>query len=354
MFKGFQYRTVAFMLLFLVLLQVSLDRLIPAQWVFHYRVDYETIKNDMGTGLDRAMDRIAREIQANPAVDYIVLLGDSVAYSGPGGAEQSIAYYLEQWSQAQGHPLKVYTLAQPGMMLGDVYTELLMLKEHRIPLNRVVIDTIYTDYRVHPANDPWFGWLGDDLRRLDPTVWAEAGGKAVGAKSWMVAFRQDLLGWMALWRDRDILRARIYQALRLSASAEIKDVRPWTEKAWLKNAAEEPAMQLFVDPRPVDLSAQAESVGMWQRILGQLDGAKTLVFFSPVNPELLGEWLGNPGYQQNLKRIDGFFAGTGVDYVNWATAMPSASFTDHVHLVPEGYRDLAAMLGERLLTGPTR
>ena len=63
-------------------------------------------------------------------------------------------------------------------------------------------------------------------------------------------------------------------------------------------------MQALVDPTPVDLSGKSVSVQMWERIIRECQGAELRVFFSPVNQELLGPWLANPGYQENLKRLD--------------------------------------------------
>jgi hypothetical protein len=342
-------RVIAWLVFMLLLIQVGLPLLIPASWVYHYRVEYNMVKEHMATGLDRAIAQIAREVQANPSQEYLVLLGDSVTYSGPGAAEQSIGYYLEEWSRAQGRPVKVYTLAEPGMMPGDFYAVLLMLREHKIPLKKVAINSIMAHFAPHDPNEPYYGWLGEELRRRDPEAWVKAGGEAAPQPSWTKRFRESVLAPVTLWEYRDVIRYHI----GLGATAEVSDLRPWTEKPFLKDLMRQPLYQRVVEPTPLDLTAANPTAYLWDKILTNLKGADVLVYTNPVNQGLMGEWVTNPGYQANIERIDTFFKGEPTRYVNWEKAMPDSLFADHLHLTPEGYRKLAALLGEQLL-GPSR
>lgn len=341
-------KTVSYMLAMILLLQFGLSHVIPDRWVFNYRVEYTTIKNNMGPGLDRAMDHVERQIQAHPEEEYVVLLGDSVMYSGPGRAEQSIGYYLEQWSQEAGRPVKVYNFAQPGMSLADIYTVLLMLQEHEIPLKRVVIDQVYSDYVARGPGEPGINWLQEELRTRDPVAWQKAGGQLLPQKQWTSRFRQTVLGEVSLWRYRDLLKAKLFAALPFAAGAggEVADVRPWYEKAWLVPFMQQPAYQRFVDPRPLELTEANPHIWLWKRMFQRLQGADVTVFFAPVNQELME--TDRPGYRENLKRIDDWFAAQPVRYVSWESAIPANLFVDHVHLLPEGYRQLAGMIGELL------
>lgn len=342
--------TIGFVLLFCVVLQATIGLLIPTRWLYNYRVDYESVKNNMAAGLHLAIDRIDAEIKANPNQEYVILLGDSVTYSGPGGPEQSIGYYLEQWGQAQGHPLKVYNLAEPGMMAGDIYTVLLMLQEKHIPLKRVALNLIYAGFPAKGPGQPYFAWLGEELRRLDRTAWEKAGGAESQRPDWTKQFRTTVLKPIALWQYRDLLRAHLLSPLGLGASAEVIDVRPWTEKPTLKELMRQPLYQSVVDPRPLDLTEANPNVYLWNKMIERLQGSDVLVYFSPVNQGLMGEWTQNPGYKANVKQIDALFANKPIRYVDWESGfMPDALFTDHLHMVPEGYQGLAAAIGEALL-----
>ncbi|HLO02475.1 MAG TPA: hypothetical protein VK191_05120 [Symbiobacteriaceae bacterium] len=364
--------TVGFVLLFCVILQVTIGRLIPVEWLYHYRVDYESVKGNMAAGLHAAIERIDAEIRANPNQEYVILLGDSVTYSGPGGPEQSIGYYLEQWSRGataedraglapqevaprkdQGRPVKVYNLAEPGMMAGDIYTVLLMLQEKQIPLKKVALNLIYAGFPARGPGQPYFGWLGEELHRLDRTAWAKAGGLESQRPDWTKRFRQTILSPLSIWAYRDVLRARLLSPFGLGAAKEVTDVRPWTEKPTLKELMRQPLYQTVVDPRPLDLTDANPNVYLWNRMLDRLHeaGADVFVYFSPVNQGLMGEWTKDPGYQANVKQIDGLFSQKPIRYVNLESGfMPDSLFTDHLHLIPEGYQRLAGAIGQAFLS----
>lgn len=339
----------AWILLLLLALQFSLGRVIPSTWVYHYRVDFETVKSNVPLGLHRAVELIAKEVRQAPGRDYVILLGDSIAYSGPGAPTQTIAYYLEEWGRVQGRPWRVYNLGEPAMKAGDVYALLLLLKEHDIPLRRIVVNLTYFQFSPHPPGESWVRWLGDDLRRLDSAAWREAHGQENPRNSPLEQLADRLLEPFALYRYRDLLRARLLTAARLQESTEVLDVRPWTEKPYLRELMQEPIYQRFVAPAPFAMDQSNPAALLWRRILALTRDAQLLVFFSPVNQGLMAPWVSDPGYRANLARIDAFFAPAGERYINWASGVPAALFVDHVHLTPEGYRLLATIIGERLL-----
>jgi hypothetical protein len=157
-----------------------------------------------------------------------------------------------------------------------------------------------------------------------------------------------LLQSLALYRYRDLLRTRILTATRLQESQEVLDVRPWTAKPYLRELMKEPIYQRFVAPAPFAMDGSNPAAVLWRRILALSRDTQLLVFFSPVNQGLMAPWVNHPGYRANLARIDAFFAPAGERYVNWESGFPSALFVDHVHLMPEGYRLLANLIGERL------
>lgn len=345
-------RTTIYVLLFAALIQFGLPRVVPESWVLSQRVDYDTVKNNMATDLGAAMDTAAREIRRHPDQDYIIMIGDSVSYSAPGTADQSISHYLEQYGALHGHPLKVYNFAQPGMMTGDVYTVVLMLKEHRVPLGRVVLNQLYPDFTYHASSEPMFQWLGDELQRLDPEAWHIAHGEAMPATKPLVRARQQLLRGISLWRYRDFLRARLYSALHVDNSAEAKDTRLWTaKKLWMNALMKEPMYQRSVDPQPLDLTEANPEVALDERMFDALRESRLTVWFAPFNQELMAAGVAQPGYQENLKQLDAWYRShQQIDYVQLRTAIDPALFTDHVHLAPEGYAKVASMLGERILT----
>lgn len=342
------FQVILWVLVLLLALQFSLVQLIPSTWIYHYRVDFETVKGDVALGMHRAIELIAREVRQNPDLDYVILLGDSIAYSGPGAPTQTIAYYLEEWGGAQGRPWRVYNLGEPAMKAGDFYALLLLLAEHGIPLKRIALNLTYFQFFPHPPGESWVRWMGDDLRRLDPVAWQEAHGFENPRPTLGQRLASTFLQRLALYRYRDLLRTRLLAATRLQERQEILDLRPWTEKPHLSALMKEPIYQRYVDPTPFRMDQSNPAAVLMQRFLARARDSQLLVFFSPVNQGLLAPWVNDPGYRANLARIDAFFAPEGARYVDWERGFPSALFTDHVHLTPAGYRLLAQRIGQRL------
>lgn len=343
-------KTLIYVAIYALILQFIPDRVVPLDWVHHYRIEYPVIKNNMAANLNLAMARAAREIRLNPQQEYVILLGDSVTYSGPGTPEESIGHYLEQWSRERGRPLRVYNFAQPGMMGADTYAQVLMLAEHRIPLDRVVINQVYSHFAPRPPGEPIFGWLGDELYRLDRAAWQLAGGTQAHVPPLTRWVRERAVGWNKIWQYRDILRTHLNRFDPVAAPGEVRDVRPWYQKREaLEQQMDNIMYQRFVDPRPLDLGPGSAHAQMLERTVDRLQGARVLFWFSPVNHALLGKWTDKPGYRANRNRIDAWFEARPVTYLNLEHAVASDLFTDHVHLLPEGYRQVAATLGARLL-----
>lgn len=335
----------------MLLAHLGLAALVPG-WVYHHRIDYELIKNNITVGLDATVRHIANDIRTNKPHDYVIILGDSVAYAGPGGPTQSLGYYLEEWGRENGHPFRVYNLGIPGGRSGDIYTVLRMLEAEKVPLKRVVIDLVYAEFTARTPDEPSAFWLTRKLRRIDHETWTTLREDQTWKYQDQSGVARDieelLFGSFAPTKYRSIIREQVARTLSTSTTQEVKDMRPWDQKTNLPTLIEDPVYRRFYDPTPFDMTTANRQMIVFERLVDRLQGAETLFFFSPVNQGLLAEHVANPGYQANVKRVDGWFAEKNVDYANWEQALPSDLFADHVHLLPEGYRQLAALIGQRL------
>jgi lysophospholipase L1-like esterase len=85
-----------------------------------------------------------------------------------------------------------------------------------------------------------------------------------------------------------------------------------------------------------------------ERIFAKTQGSQVLVYLSPVNQQLMDNYVQNQGYQDNVHRIDQWMATQPVTYVNLEKAMDQRYFADHLHMTPEGYQQLASMLLKKL------
>jgi len=73
-----------------------------------------------------------------------------------------------------------------------------------------------------------------------------------------------------------------------------------------------------------------------------------LAFLTPVNHALLHEFIDNPQYGANKRRLVEALSGHGIVTVDFDSALPSRDFFDNDHLNPQGQRDLAELLAGAL------
>lgn len=338
-------------IVYLLVLQFALGLLVPDSWTYHYRIPYEAFKEGPHT-LDLALDQIEGEIRREGLTDYVILLGDSVMYSGPGGPEQSIGYYMEQLAQAEGRPLRVFNLAQPAMQVGDVYIVLDKLRRRGIATDRLVINFVYAGFVNREGGAPIVYWLGDDLQRVDPEAWSRyrtsiiENPQATVSRTPVERLNAGLRRLVPLLAYQPVLKERLF---RVAGSVkEVYDTRPWTDKPGLPELMKQYMYQRSFSPEPFDMTAANPQVDFLQRILAKTADHPPLIFLSPTNQVLMAENTAHPGYQANLRAVDAWFEGKPAVYRNWESALPDGLFTDQVHLTPEGYKVLAGMILQTL------
>ena len=94
-------------------------------------IDYDLIK-DRPSNIHLVLETIKRQIDRDNIEDYILIIGDSVAYSSPGKDNQSIGYYMEDQFKTTNKDIHVFNLSLPSNQTGDIYTILLMLDQYNI------------------------------------------------------------------------------------------------------------------------------------------------------------------------------------------------------------------------------
>lgn len=341
-------------LVFLLGINWLTPRLVPLRWVYHYRMDYEILKHNMA-GVDAVIEQIAAEIRREGLRDYVILLGDSVTYSGPGGPEQSVGYWLEQTGREAGRPLRVFNLALPAMQTGDMYVIVRKLQRRGVPLPRVAVNLVYAGFVARQPDPPAVFWLADELRRVDPEAWGRwrehlAANGRVPPVTLPGLVNRHVLPRVALARYRDFVREG---ALGLRRTQEVYDTRVWSDKpALLAQDPDGPELRRLFDPAPLDLGPDNPQVYFLERMTAALASSgqiqPPIFYISPVNPELTRQQTAHPGYRDNLSRIAAWFEGRPVGYADLSASLDQSLFADRLHMTPEGYRVLAGMLWERL------
>ncbi|MHB0884759.1 MAG: hypothetical protein ACYC41_02585 [Bacillota bacterium] len=344
-------RALAYTLIYLLVIQLVLGLVVPVGLVYHYRLDFNVVKNSPAADYDVVLDQVGREIKREKLTDYLVILGDSVGYSGPGGSEQSLGYYLEDISKAQGRPMRVFNLSMPAMQAGDIYTADLKLREHGISDRHVAVNFIYGGFVARNPDPPAATWFQDDLRRLDPEAYAyavpslKANGriKPSGYADW---FRRVIYPRVPILRYRDFLRAAIDRHIPGSGPDEVADTRPWSDKPGLPQLLQAHEYQRLFDDTPFVMDESNPQVYFFDRLIAraQADGSDLTFFQTPANPELMKANVAKPGYAANLRRITEYFAAKPTRFIDLEGQISPRLFADHLHLVPEGYRQMAGLL----------
>lgn len=351
--KAFKY-----LLLYLLIIELLLPVVVPLDTAYHYRMNYTVVK-DNTANIDVILDQIKRQIKSQGLEDYIVILGDSVAYSGPGPADQSIGAGLQEYYQEKGQVRAVFNLSMPAMQVGDIYTMLLKLDEHGICTDKLILNLIYAGFTERQPDPSVVFWLQKDLARLDPAgfkqvkLQLEANGSIprVGLAQRLNSFMTQRL---AIFRYKDFIKADLQERLGKwigwEAANVLGDPRPWYQKEGLKKLLDTPVYHKSFAVKPFDMSDGNPQIYFLDKILDHQRGKETLIFMAPLNAELMPQ-VEEPGYQENLQRIKVYFADKPVKYIDFHGSIDQRLFSDHVHLIGPGYSLIAHRLGEEFTTG---
>jgi len=355
-------KTFKYVLGYLLLIQLTLPYLVPFSLIYNYRMDYNLVKDNL-YNIDVILDQISMQINEENLQDYIIILGDSIAFSGPGNAGQSIGCYMQQLAQKStpSNPARIYNLAMPAMQTGDIYTMLLKLDEHHISTENVIINVEYKGFIKRQPGPPIVFWLKDELKSLDKESfnWASANLKANNYKE---QFDIQTAVHRVLWDKVEIFRyssfmkkglINVGQQIRGAKPLDdsIGDARPWFEKEGLKEVLQRDEYQQEFSDQDFDMSINNPQIYFLEKIIDHQKNKQTLVFLAAANAKLMSDKVTAPGYVHNIQQIDNYFRNQPVRYLNVYGKIDSGLFSDHLHLTADGYRELAKMLWDNFEIG---
>ncbi|MEN6327468.1 MAG: hypothetical protein ABFD18_14850 [Syntrophomonas sp.] len=345
--------------IYMLLLQAVLPNWAKLDLAYRYRIKYDFILNET-SNLDVILEQIAAQIKREKLQDYVIILGDSVAYSGPGPSSQSLAYYMQDIARQKGLPdLRVYNLAAPAMQTGDIYTMLLKLERHGISTDHLIINLIYAGFVKRQPDPPAVFWLQKDLQQLDPETYQtvlpqlQANGNKK-EENLPDQVHNYLVSHLNIYRYRYFLRQDLtnhyYLACHMPLPSDaLGDARPWTEKPELDKLLQQREYKKGFAVQAFDMSEKNPQIFFLSKIIARQKHKQTLVFLAGINDVLLKQQVSQPGYIKNLELIDHYFAGKGVSYLNLQGKIDDTFFSDHVHLTADGYRKLSGILLDNYL-----
>ena len=353
-------KTAAYFLVYLILIQIFLPYLAPGQLIYDQRLDYDLVK-DRPTNMEAVLEQVKLTIERENLREYAVILGDSLAYSNPGPASESISALMnEKWrSEGVGYP--VFNLAMPAMQAGDFYVMLLDMEKHGISSDRLILNVTYAGFIGRDPEPPAVYWLTEQLKELDGAAYEKiepalpdyAKVAPVKITDWGAVKRRlgtllyehvNLFKYKDLWQSYLSLR---YGQWRNQAAAAPAPTEPWFTKDFLPELLQRPEYQRDFSAAPFIMDDSNPQCYFLNRIMELQRGKDTIIFLSGINPVLMEKNLSAPGYRENLARIDAFFEDKGVIYFNAYNMIDDKLYSDHIHLTKDGYAFLTGILLEQ-------
>ena len=349
-----QYKKVIlYFLVYMMLFQIFLPYLVDSSVIYDSRIEYELIKNKH-ENIRTALEQIERVIRKEDLDDYIVLVGDSVMYSSPGSQNQSIGYYMEKILQEDGKNLGVFNLSVPSNQIGDIYAILLLMDEYNISRENIVIDILYQGFvGRNPYPAPIF-WFNDVLKEKDMEAYDHCFDLEVmndkispdSEKRLVDELKKSIFDKISVLKYKDIIKAGFVKKLDGINQNLSNEGQSWQEKDFLVGMLGEPTMYRIFSTKEFDMTEKNYQVYFLEKIIDLQEGKNTLFFLHPANMVLLDKVKETPGYDANLKLVEGYFLGREVPYRDMTGFVDNGLYSDHLHLVPEGYNQLAEELVE--------
>ena len=336
-----------FFLIYLILLQFLLVHIVPTDSIYDYRLNYDLVK-DRPSNIDAVMKKIKKTIVTEDLEDYIVILGDSVAYSSPGPANTSIGYYMNILADKEGKHLKVFNLSMPSMQVGDIYTILLKMQQYSISNDKVIINVLYAGFVDRTPYPPPVFWMDYQLKTLDKETYLKSYlPHSVKQNTKFQALKEDVGNWLysnvSILMYKDYIQEYIKNLVRdiRGGSTATEEIAPWYEKPFLKELLADAQYQQGFSSNPFNMSVNNPQVDFLNKIFELQKGKNTLYFLAAVNEALVEDFIVKDKYYENITLIDEYFEGNTQQYVNFYNRIPYDLFSDQVHLTAKGYEFLA-------------
>jgi len=363
-----RWRTLVYMIVFIVLLNIGLTSYFTYDRMAGQRLNYKIVERNLDSvDLNIVLDRLADKIKAEKPDKYYIILGDSVPFGGQVTASESLPVWLEKNAKERtGKDVPFYNLSIPSSQAGDIYTLLLMLEKHGINTDNVIMDMRYSSF---VARNPWpkiVFWLPEDLRELDPQSYndilphLQAVGQAQKDAKVMTKaetyFTRHVLPMFAIYKYRDYIREEYNKWMHDRKNGSVPydllgDPRVWNQKEGLKELLSKPEYTDAFSPVPFDLTDKNLNVYFLNKIFEMRKNKNTIVFLGGINDVLMKDLISTPGYIANSKAMNEYFTSKEspkMKYVDLQGVIENTKFTDHVHLSLEGLQELAGILWSQI------
>ncbi|MBD0380778.1 SGNH/GDSL hydrolase family protein [Paenibacillus sedimenti] len=350
-------KTFIFVLIYVFIIQLSFPALFSTDVFYHNRMDYARAK-DNPHDFQITLEAVKRDIDSKHLQQYLIILGDSVMYGSPGNSNQNVNAYMKDSSK-----LPIYNLSFPGSQIGDLYAMLLKMDALGISSDHLMFNIRYSSFVKRNYWQPVLAWFQNDLRTLEPDTYQHmlslpdvedndtpANFYSKSQKS----LNNYVLPHFVPYLYKDYWDKWVQQLVLKLANRpppddtlEGGDPRPWTEKEDVSERVKDPNVIAAFDPKPFNMTDTNPDIYFLKKIIEHQKGKQTLAVLTGTNHTLAQTFVEDPKYVANMQALDQFMQNIqngSFKYVNMEKQIPDALFTDHLHLTPDGYRQLADKL----------
>lgn len=329
-----------YLLTSIAILSVLIKWLIPNEWIYQNRIEYTIFKNNPSISYDLGIKQIKHEIEKNKLKNYILFLGDSVGYGTPCPSHQTISFYLEELLKDKN--VKVFNLSQPSLVAGDIWVLLQKLEIAGINTDNIIINSSYLNYVLPETEDPLEGifWLKDDYVYMGYESWYKPD------KTLYEKWKKMFLSTLTPIKYREVVQ---YHLKKLFLNEQEPIPTSWVHKKdYLKTTLSSDEYKKYFSDKAINLNATHPIAYFLNKIISERSThEKTLFITSALNKTLIHNLSSKKGFIENEKKIDNFFKDKDVEYINLNNyEMNNELFSDHTHLLPEGYQIMAQVIYE--------
>lgn len=341
---------VIFIAIFLIVSQLALNFLLPSRYIYNQRLNYDVFKDNVYS-IETTVKALKSIIEKDKLENYIVFVGDSVGYGTPAPSDKTISTYMNNIAKKENSDIRVFNIGVPSSMFGDFYTIIKLLNKYDISTQNLIINFSY--------------W---EINAKTPTYWFKHYIKELDTQSYNKMVETEHIKEDSLWQN---MKSEIYQFANKNVAMigysgfitnKIKNktnvllkqpvtaMKVWSLKPELPDIMKQPANAWYYSDDAFDLSEDRPQMYFLDKIVEIQKDKNTLFYLNATNNALLPEATAKEGFQNNLAAINKCFSDRNLNYIDYNNKVDYKYFSDHVHLLPDGYKFMAEDLWKRIHT----
>ncbi len=344
----FTRKLLIFLALFYFSTQLLLYFLLPSDYIYNNRLNYDVFKDNVYS-IDATVKAIKSTIEKDKLENYIIFVGDSVGYGTPCPPDKTISAYMNEIAKRENSKMRVFNIGIPSTMLGDFYTVIKLLNNYDISTQNLILNFSYWEIS---AKGPTY-WFKHYLKDLDYESYQDMvkGGHIKEESQWN-NLKSELYHFanknIAMIGYSGFITNKIKTETNTLLGQNSAVLRVWSQKPSLTKNLDIPENRWYFSDRPFNFGENSPQIYFLNKIAEVQKDKNTIYFMNAMNDQLLAGATEKEGFKNNVEGIQKCFVERGLNYIDYNKKVKYDYFSDHVHLLPEGYKFLAEDLWMRI------